>query len=487
MNKEKMIFHSLEVIEKRISEKLTVEHIASSVYFSKYHYQRLFHEIVGDSVMEYITKRKLTLAGKALLETNATILEIALKYGYDSHEGFTRSFKAYMGITPSDYRKYGLTAISQKSIKERIIMGISKNTNELVRELNCFIVKAKKIAEDARKNELLAYKTFWDMIANRTDFLVEKLKDVLDSITTMEDHPDEITSRFTIMKVIEETAFELNHLALHVNLMILRGQPQDIKAQTSLCEKYTELAQASLLKVDRIIDFFRELSSLIFQDMRKSATDKIADLIQKGKEAENNIVGYSYIKEELHMITHELSSTPVTEITIAQLENFLNKLEIILFAVDMDTYRCPDHKTIFKDLPILKENLLSCIDFFHTLIKIEDSSIQDHTSYNHLIQFSTQGNLLFFYIKGELSLEKLGKLLTIEQRKEFDHICSKINDLLQVLLYASTKTEYTKLANTLYDIYSDLISQADKLGQNNGVILFLANEFKHLASNIENL
>ena len=99
------ISRSLEIIESQISEKLTVEYIASRVYFSKFHYQRLFRETVGDSVMEYVTKRKLTLAGQELLETDAAIVDIAEKFGYDSREGFSRSFKAHMGVTPGEYRK----------------------------------------------------------------------------------------------------------------------------------------------------------------------------------------------------------------------------------------------------------------------------------------------------------------------------------------------------------------------------------------------
>jgi len=98
------IFRSLELIENRISEKLTVDNIARAAYFSSNHYQRLFREIVGSSVMEYVTKRKLTLAGRKLLENNADIIDIALEYGYDSREGFSRSFKAYMGVSPTEYQ-----------------------------------------------------------------------------------------------------------------------------------------------------------------------------------------------------------------------------------------------------------------------------------------------------------------------------------------------------------------------------------------------
>ena len=79
------------MIEERIREKLTVEALARGVHFSKYHYQRMFREAVGDSVMGYVTRRKLALAAGELADTDSTVLEIALRYGYDSHEGFTLS------------------------------------------------------------------------------------------------------------------------------------------------------------------------------------------------------------------------------------------------------------------------------------------------------------------------------------------------------------------------------------------------------------
>ena len=68
-----MILKSLEAIESRIEEKLTVGDIAYSARYSRFHFMRLFREIVGGSVMDYVTKRKLTLAGRALLETDEPI------------------------------------------------------------------------------------------------------------------------------------------------------------------------------------------------------------------------------------------------------------------------------------------------------------------------------------------------------------------------------------------------------------------------------
>lgn len=54
MNRQEPILKSLAVIEEKIQEKLTVESFAGSLHFSRYHYQRLFREAVGESVMRYV-------------------------------------------------------------------------------------------------------------------------------------------------------------------------------------------------------------------------------------------------------------------------------------------------------------------------------------------------------------------------------------------------------------------------------------------------
>ena len=125
------IFRSLDMIEEKIHEKLTVEVLAAGIHFSKYHYQRMFREAVGDSVMGYVARRKIALAAEELAGTRSTILELALKYGFDSHEGFTRSFKAYMGVTPAEYRKYRLHLSDRE--KEKSVMMYSKTTDEMIR------------------------------------------------------------------------------------------------------------------------------------------------------------------------------------------------------------------------------------------------------------------------------------------------------------------------------------------------------------------
>lgn len=194
MNNESPIFRSLAMIEERIQEKLTVESLADSVHFSKYHYQRMFREAVGDSVMRYVTRRKLCLAAEELARKDANVLEIALKYGYDSHEGFTRSFRAHTGVTPTEYRKYhqfiwipSARPFGEQSIansnrkssscdrkemfrlslmrrKEGENMMYTQNTDEMIRELNSLIVQTKETAAYTRKcKEALTDAAFYEI------------------------------------------------------------------------------------------------------------------------------------------------------------------------------------------------------------------------------------------------------------------------------------------------------------------------------------
>lgn len=98
MNYDDPVFRSLAMIEERIQEKLTIENLAEELYLSKYHYQRLFRETVGDSVMRYVARRRMTLAAQELAQhREVTILEIALKYGYNTHEGLPAAFGRIWG------------------------------------------------------------------------------------------------------------------------------------------------------------------------------------------------------------------------------------------------------------------------------------------------------------------------------------------------------------------------------------------------------
>lgn len=96
---------ALEFIEDNLCEDFTQEDIARECFCSLSTLQKLWRYATDSSLKEYITKRILTRAGRDLLSSDMTILEVAMKYGYNSHEVFTRAFTKTWGVPPTLFKK----------------------------------------------------------------------------------------------------------------------------------------------------------------------------------------------------------------------------------------------------------------------------------------------------------------------------------------------------------------------------------------------
>ncbi|MDE6675309.1 MAG: helix-turn-helix transcriptional regulator, partial [Acetatifactor sp.] len=318
MKRYEAVFYSLEVIEERIREKLTVENLAGSVHFSKYHYQRLFREAVGESVMRYVARRRMALAAQELAGTDASILEIALKYGYDSHEGFTRSFRAHMGITPAEYRKYHFSIGFPQTQKERGAIMYARNTDEIIKELNQLIVQARETVDFTAKirdiPDAAAYAEFWDYTAHRTEAAADALTKMLECITAIARRPDEISARFMILKAVEDAAFQFQLTAFQTRLTVSRAKPEHRKAFEPICGQYDGLAHSAGMRAGRIAGFLGELAELIFRDMRENAQKCLQEAVESGRAAVDALADpalpYGYIADAVRDIADELSSLP---------------------------------------------------------------------------------------------------------------------------------------------------------------------------------
>lgn len=95
---------TVDYIEDHIGEDITINELAKLASLSSFYYQRLFSRLVKKSVNEYIKLRRIARASEALLDKNTRILDIALSFGFNSHETFTRAFKSAYGMTPENYR-----------------------------------------------------------------------------------------------------------------------------------------------------------------------------------------------------------------------------------------------------------------------------------------------------------------------------------------------------------------------------------------------
>ena len=480
------IFRSIAIIEERIQEKLTVEYLANSIHFSKYHFQRVFHEAVGDSVMRYVTKRRLLLAAEELAKTDASILDIALKYGFDSHEGFSRNFRSYMGVAPTEYRKYHLSITLPQPKKERSAMLYSKTTDEIIRELNHWIVQSKETAAYTRKyvettpEAAEFYLQFGNYIAARADHMADELTGTLDRVTSITQHPDEISARFVILKALEDAAFQSHITAFQARLMISRAKPEYRAAFEPICAKYDTLAQNAQIKADRIAGFFSELSSQIFCDMREQAKEKLQKAVEQGKIAVDRLMNdsnlpYTYIADGITAIINELSMIPLEEVTVSLLEDYLLRLDVIVAAADMDVLRMPSHKELFYGISDFREQISEAAIFFQSLWEdvIQTSGKPEKSS---TIDLAFHGSLLMFFLKGEI--QKLEPHLNQSQKTAFDAICENMEAVVHQAYCEADDIDVKEIAQSFQDTYEKLTAEAERLGIYGGPVQFIANEIR---------
>lgn len=100
-----LISEAIRYIEQHITEELTVEKVAQAVHLSPYYFQKGFPMLCGYTLGEYIRNRRLTLAGKDLAAGSERVIDIALRYGYDSPDSFTKAFTRFHGVTPAAARR----------------------------------------------------------------------------------------------------------------------------------------------------------------------------------------------------------------------------------------------------------------------------------------------------------------------------------------------------------------------------------------------
>ncbi|MED1266341.1 AraC family transcriptional regulator [Bacillus mycoides] len=95
---------AMQYIEDNLTHKIDFKEVAKIAFCSEYHFKRMFSFLAGISLSEYIRCRRLTLAAFELKDSNAKVIDVAIKYGYNSPDSFTRAFQNLHGITPSEAR-----------------------------------------------------------------------------------------------------------------------------------------------------------------------------------------------------------------------------------------------------------------------------------------------------------------------------------------------------------------------------------------------
>ncbi len=161
---------AISYIEDNLEGDIDFNGAARKACCSLYHFQRMFMVIIGVTPAEYARRRRLTLAVRELLSRNAKVIDIALKYGYDSPDAFTRAFRNVHGVTPLAVRESGVKLTAFPRISFNIILKGGNDMDYRIIEKPAFdaVGKARKFTTVNGEN-LVKIPQFWDEFIHDTN------------------------------------------------------------------------------------------------------------------------------------------------------------------------------------------------------------------------------------------------------------------------------------------------------------------------------
>jgi AraC family transcriptional regulator len=129
---------ALDYIENNLNGEIHLEEVARRACCSSFNFQRMFSFMADVSLADYIRRRRLSMAAMELLTTGEKIIDVALKYGYESPVSFARAFYAVHGMNPSEVRRSGRKIKSYPCISFEITIKGAEAMNYCVKELGEF-------------------------------------------------------------------------------------------------------------------------------------------------------------------------------------------------------------------------------------------------------------------------------------------------------------------------------------------------------------
>ena len=156
----KTINHSIAYMEDHLTEQITLEDIAKDVDLSAFHFHRAFTMLTGMSPSEYLRKRRLSQAAAELADGNEKVIDIALKYGYETPESFTKAFTRFHGVSPMQVKKGSpIQFMSRYTVHITIEGGEIMEYNIEKWEAMDLLVHAKEFHPETSDQEI---PKFWD-------------------------------------------------------------------------------------------------------------------------------------------------------------------------------------------------------------------------------------------------------------------------------------------------------------------------------------
>lgn len=184
-NIQKIVDEIDVLIKNKKEEAVSLSCLAKKLGYSEYYVSRKFSEISGMKFRDYLRLRKLAFALKELRDTDKGILEIALDYGFSSHEAFTRTFKDTYGLTPKQYRENPAPVVLRTVIKpfDCYILDFGGGNMTAKGEVKTYFVTipAHKFLH-IKNYESVGYWDFWSKQAEIPGQDCETICGILDSV-----------------------------------------------------------------------------------------------------------------------------------------------------------------------------------------------------------------------------------------------------------------------------------------------------------------
>ena len=154
---------AIDYIEDNLAGEIDFNEAAKIACCSTFHFQRIFFAVNGVTPAEYARRRRLTLAATELSSGNTRVIDIAMKYGYDSPDAFTRAFRNVHGVTPLAAREPGVKLVAFPRISFHIILKGGNDMDYRIIEKPAFDVvgKARKFTTVNGEN-FRKIPQFWD-------------------------------------------------------------------------------------------------------------------------------------------------------------------------------------------------------------------------------------------------------------------------------------------------------------------------------------
>lgn len=143
MNPLEQLNAALAYIEDNLAGTIDPRQLAHIAHCSEFHFSRMFSFLAGVGLAEYIRRRRLSLAAFDLRDANARVLDVALKYDYQSADSFARAFQALHGVPPSRAREATLKAFPRLSF-QLTVQGASEMNYQMISKPNFHIVGFSK-------------------------------------------------------------------------------------------------------------------------------------------------------------------------------------------------------------------------------------------------------------------------------------------------------------------------------------------------------